>query len=81
VNGQYLCGKPIDVTYAYKKDAPTEKHGSVAERVLAYNRPNVAATAAQQATSPNVAPQDFKNAGMPPGYHLFLLLNKMDYIL
>jgi splicing factor 3B subunit 4 len=56
MNGQYLCGKPIDVSYAYKKDAPTEKHGTVAERVLAYNKPNVASTAAQQATTHNAAP-------------------------
>ena len=41
MNGQYLCGKPIDVSYAYKKDVGVagEKHGSLAERVLAYNRP------------------------------------------
>lgn len=41
MNGQYLCGKPIDVSYAYKKDTQTgERHGSLAERVLAYNKPN-----------------------------------------
>ena len=41
MNGQYLCGKPIDVSYAYKKDTQTgEKHGSIAERVLATNKPN-----------------------------------------
>ena len=39
MNGQYLEGKPIDVSYAYKKDAQGEKHGSIAERVLASNRP------------------------------------------
>ena len=41
MNGQFLCGKPIDVSYAYKKDTQTgEKHGGMAERVLAYNKPN-----------------------------------------
>ena len=39
MNGQYLEGKPIDVSYAYKKDSNGEKHGSMAERVLAQNRP------------------------------------------
>lgn len=39
MNGQYLCGKPIDVSYAYKKDNVGEKHGALAERVLAQNRP------------------------------------------
>jgi len=40
MDGQYLCGKPIDVSYAYKKDAGGEKHGGLAERVLAFNKPN-----------------------------------------
>jgi splicing factor 3B subunit 4 len=55
MNGQYLCGKPIDVSYAYKKDtAAGEKHGSMAERVLAYNRPNsntILANASQATSS------------------------------
>ena len=36
MNGQYLEGKPIDVSYSYKKDSHGEKHGSVSERVLAF---------------------------------------------
>ncbi len=39
MNGQYISGKPIDVSYAYKKDTKGERHGSVAERILAANRP------------------------------------------
>jgi splicing factor 3B subunit 4 len=39
MNGQYVSGKPIEVSYAYKKDTKGERHGSVAERVLAANRP------------------------------------------
>lgn len=40
LNGQYISGKPIEVSYAYKKDSKSgEKHGSVAERILAANRP------------------------------------------
>lgn len=39
MNGQYISGKPVDVTYAYKKDTKGERHGSVAERILAVNRP------------------------------------------
>ncbi len=38
--GQYLCGKSIDVQYAFKPGSKTERHGSVAERILAANRPN-----------------------------------------
>lgn len=40
MNGQYISGKPIDVSYAYKKETKGERHGSVAERILAANRPN-----------------------------------------
>ncbi|GAM25644.1 hypothetical protein SAMD00019534_088190, partial [Acytostelium subglobosum LB1] len=34
MNGQFLCNKPITVTYARKKDS-TERHGSQAERMIA----------------------------------------------
>jgi splicing factor 3B subunit 4 len=41
MNGQYIAGKPIEVMYALKKDSKIgDKHGSVAERILAANRPN-----------------------------------------
>jgi len=36
MSGQYLEGKPIDVSYSYKKDSHGERHGSTAERVLAF---------------------------------------------
>ncbi|CAG9322921.1 unnamed protein product [Blepharisma stoltei] len=39
MNGQFLCNKPITVTYAYKRDSKREKFGSMAERILAANRP------------------------------------------
>ena len=42
MSGQYLCGKPINVQYAFKTGSKTERHGSVAERILAANRPNYA---------------------------------------
>lgn len=40
MSGQYLCGKPIIVQYAFKPGSKTERHGTVAERILAANRPN-----------------------------------------
>jgi len=40
MNGQYLCGRPITVSYALKKDSKTERHGSVAERLLAGAKPS-----------------------------------------
>ncbi|KAJ1866777.1 Splicing factor 3B subunit 4, partial [Coemansia sp. RSA 990] len=35
MDGQYLANKPINVKYAFKKDAKGERHGSAAERMLA----------------------------------------------
>ena len=39
LNGQFLCNRIISVTYAFKKDNPTERHGTQAERMLAANNP------------------------------------------
>ncbi|KAF1741493.1 hypothetical protein MXB_5378, partial [Myxobolus squamalis] len=39
MNGQFLCNRPISATYAYKKDAKGERHGSAAERILAMQNP------------------------------------------
>ena len=39
MNGQFLCNRPVQVSYAFKKDAKGEKHGSSAERMIAANRP------------------------------------------
>lgn len=35
MNSQYLCNRPISVSYAFKKDGNGERHGSPAERLLA----------------------------------------------
>ena len=34
MNGQYLCNRPISVSYAFKKDSRGERHGSAAERLV-----------------------------------------------
>ena len=39
MNGQFLDGQPIEISYAYKKDTAKDRHGSMAERILAKNRP------------------------------------------
>ncbi|XP_064611283.1 splicing factor 3B subunit 4-like [Liolophura sinensis] len=39
MNGQYLCNRPISISYAFKKDAKGERHGSAAERLLAAQNP------------------------------------------
>eukprot|EP01083_Nonionella_stella_P029663 81602_1 len=70
MNGQFLCNRPVHVSYAYKKDTKGEKHGSETERLFAakmqaksITRPHMhfastapAALAAQQAQlTPNVS--------------------------
>jgi splicing factor 3B subunit 4 len=39
MNSQYLCNRPISVSYAFKKEAKGERHGSAAERLLAAQNP------------------------------------------
>lgn len=39
MNGQYLCNRAITCSYAYKKDAKGERHGTAAERLLAAQNP------------------------------------------
>lgn len=36
MNNQYLCNRPISVSYAFKKDVKGERHGSAAERYAKY---------------------------------------------
>ncbi|KAH8284353.1 hypothetical protein KR018_004908 [Drosophila ironensis] len=40
MNGQYLCNRPLSVSYAFKKDSKGERHGSVVERLLAAQNPS-----------------------------------------
>merc|ERR1711920_503609 len=39
MNGQFLCNRPISVSYAYKKETKGERHGTAAERLIAANNP------------------------------------------
>ncbi|KAI6197061.1 hypothetical protein M3Y94_01180500 [Aphelenchoides besseyi] len=39
MNGQYLCNRAITCSYAFKKDAKGERHGTAAERLLASQNP------------------------------------------
>lgn len=41
MNGKYFANNVVKVEYAYKEDTKGERYGSVAERFLAENRPNV----------------------------------------
>ncbi|XP_005109166.1 splicing factor 3B subunit 4 [Aplysia californica] len=39
MNDQYLCNRPITISYAFKKDSKGERCGSAAERLLAAQNP------------------------------------------
>jgi len=60
MNGQFLSGRPISVSYALKKDSKIDRHGSVAERLIAANnpsrRPNTMFSGAATMGRPGVLP-------------------------
>ncbi|VEN43377.1 unnamed protein product [Callosobruchus maculatus] len=60
MNGQYLCNRPISVSYAFKKDSKGERHGSAAERLLAAQNP------LSQADRPHQLFADAPPVGMMP---------------
>ncbi|KAK2084200.1 Splicing factor 3B subunit 4 [Saguinus oedipus] len=76
MNGQYLCNRPITVSYAFKKDSKGERHGSAAERLLAAQNPLSQADRPHQlfadAPPPPSAPNPVVSSlgsGLPPPEH------------
>ena len=63
MNGQYLCNRPVSVTYALKKDSKGERHGTAAERLLAQQ----GAVRAASQPNPMFRPPMPGGAGMPMG--------------
>lgn len=59
MNGQFMCNRPISVSYAYKKETKGERHGSAAERLIAANRP-------ADAPNPSSAPASKPIGDGPP---------------
>lgn len=57
MNGQYLGGRPITVSYAYKKDTKGERHGTPAERLLAAQRKAMQPQSARPHTMFGTGPQ------------------------
>ncbi|XP_051901587.1 splicing factor 3B subunit 4 [Pristis pectinata] len=73
MNGQYLCNRPITVSYAFKKDSKGERHGSAAERLLAAQNPLSQADRPHQLFADAPPPQASQTsvvsgltAGLPP---------------
>jgi RNA recognition motif-containing protein len=67
MNGQYLCNRPIAISYAFKKDSKGERHGSAAERLLAAQNPLSQADRPHQlfADAPPVAQMNMMGGGQP----------------
>ncbi|KRY78968.1 Splicing factor 3B subunit 4 [Trichinella pseudospiralis] len=65
MNGQYLCNRPISASYAFKKDAKGERHGTAAERLLAAQNPIFPADRPHQLFADAPAIPAFPPPGMP----------------
>ncbi len=80
MNGQYLCNRPITISFAFKKDSKGERHGSEAERFLAAQNPLPQAERPHQlfADAPPTHPQsvaamnqaNVMQQGMGPPMHM-----------
>lgn len=68
MNNQFLCNRPITVTYAFKKDTKGERHGSAAERLLAAQNPDKARNRPHTlfASGPTGAPAHNQHLPPPP---------------
>ncbi|EDW37904.1 GL21313 [Drosophila persimilis] len=66
MNGQYLCNRPISVSYAFKKDHKGERHGSAAERLLAAQNPSAHADRPHQLFA-DAPVQNMMTGQMMPG--------------
>jgi len=71
MNGQFLSGRPISVSYALKKDSKGDRHGSAAERLLAANNPTSLTRGPRPTTNsfnspPPVPPQGVMYPPPPP---------------
>jgi len=69
MNNQFLCNRPISVSYAYKKETKGERHGSAAERLIAANRPKESPkpAAVPASTSRSGGEGSGGGGGEPPG--------------
>lgn len=78
MSGQFLCNRPITVSYAFKKDGKGERHGAAAERLLAAQAkkgvvPVTGSAGGQVGYRPNamavpMMPQGMIPQGYPQGY-------------
>lgn len=67
MHGQYLGGRPISVSYAIKKDAKNERHGTAAERLLAVAGATQMGSTRSRSQPTHGAPMGMYPPGMGPG--------------
>jgi splicing factor 3B subunit 4 len=67
MNGQWLMNKQITVQYALKKDSKSERHGSLAERILAANNPASRRGPPGAQMPPFMSAPPMSQPGYPPG--------------
>lgn len=65
MSGQFLCNRPITVSYAFKKDGKGERHGTAAERLLAAQAKKAAASAGPS-SGPAAVVSGYRPAGFVP---------------
>ena len=79
MSGQFLCNRPITVSYAFKKDGKGDRHGTAAERLLAAQAKKSSGSGSGgagnvpvQVQSPNLASSGMNGyrppMTVPPGY-------------
>lgn len=71
MNGQYLCNRAITCSYAFKKDAKGERHGTAAERLLAAQNPLFQQDRPNQMFSDMPGAPKNPNIPPPPGTNEF----------
>ena len=67
MDGQYLGTRPITVSYAYRRDAKGERHGSEAERTMAAKKRAARVAAAAAAPPPPLPPFPVPVPALVPG--------------
>lgn len=65
MNGQYFSGRQINVQYALKKDTKGERHGGMAERLLAANKPTSSSKMPSLLFRPTLMSENIQKPSLP----------------
>lgn len=70
INGQYLCGRSVSISYAFKREGHSERHGTVAERLLATEAKKRNMLPSQQAGQETLSTGSSSGISVPAGMYL-----------